>query len=62
MSLDDDEPTRPRRLQPAVLGPMGVAELAAYIHELNVEITRVEEEIGRKQHHKLAADSVFRKP
>lgn len=43
------------------LEPMSVDELAAYIADLKAEITRVEGEIGKKQAHKSAADSFFKK-
>ena len=41
---------------------LGVAELETYIAELRGEIARAEQEIARKQGHRAAADSVFRRP
>ena len=64
MARDDDEPLpRPRaRLERLTLDMLGIEELNAYIDELKAEIARVEEDIGRKQSHRSAADAFFRKP
>ena len=60
--MEDDEPRRPRaRLTPLPLDTLGVEELRAYIAELQAEIARCEADIGRKQGHRSAADSFFRK-
>jgi uncharacterized small protein (DUF1192 family) len=63
MAFDpDDEPRPPRqRLVPLMLDLLGVEELHAYIVELRAEIARVEAEIGRKQGHRTAAESFFRR-
>ena len=59
---DDAALRRPPKLIPPPLGPMGVAELAAYIEELRAEIARVEADSARKQDHRAAADAFFRPP
>ena len=63
MARDDEEPLpRPRaRLERLTLDRLGIEELNAYIDELKAEIARVEEDIGRKQSHRSAADAFFRK-
>lgn len=43
------------------LEPMSIDELEAYIVELKDEIERTQAEIKRKQAHKSAADSFFKK-
>ncbi|WP_158745962.1 DUF1192 domain-containing protein [Acidisphaera sp. L21] len=58
---DEEEPPKPRRVAPLPLDPLGVSELRDYIAELQVEIARAEAAIGRKQDHRSAADSFFRK-
>jgi len=60
--MDEEEgPVRKRsRLEKLVLDSMGVEELRDYIVELRAEIARVEEDIGRKQGHRSAADAFFR--
>ena len=45
----------------SLLDPLGLGELRDYIAELQTEIARVEAAIARKQGHRNAADSVFRK-
>jgi len=59
--LEPDEPRAPIRPAAPNLDPMGVEELHAYIASLRAEIARAEAEIGRKQGHRSAAESVFRK-
>ena len=63
MARDDEEPLpRPlARLERLTLDMLGIEELNAYIDELKAEIARVEEDIGRKQSHRSAADAFFRK-
>ncbi len=59
---DDDLPRPKVRLITPPLDPLGISELQTYIAELRNEIVRAEFEITRKQDHKSAADSVFRRP
>lgn len=62
--MDEEEgPVRKRsRLEKLALDSLGVEELREYIAELRAEIARVEEDIERKQGHRSAADSFFRRP
>jgi uncharacterized small protein (DUF1192 family) len=62
--MDEDEgPVRKRkRLERLVLDTLGIEELREYIGELKEEIARVEADIERKQGHRSAADSFFRRP
>ena len=63
MLEDEDLPPRKRRrLERLVLDTIGIEELRDYIVELREEIERVEADIARKQSHRSAADSFFRKP
>ena len=59
---EDDPPTRPARFTPLPLDRLGVEELQAYVARLRAEIESAEIEIGRKQDHMNAADSLFKKP
>ena len=59
---DEDAPRSKITLHAPPLDPLGVAELHAYIAELRMEIGRAEAAIARKQDHRTAADSFFRKP
>lgn len=61
--MQDEDAPRPKiGLQTPPLDPLGVAELHAYIAKLRTEIDRAEAAIARKQDHRAAADSFFRKP
>ena len=63
MLEDDEGPPRKRlRLERLVLDTLGIEELRDYISELREEIARVEADIDRKQGHRSAADSFFRRP
>ena len=60
-------PRRDRRLDPPMLDPpvldrWDVAELRAYIRDLQTEIARTEAAIARRESHRGAADAMFRKP
>ncbi len=58
--MNEELPERPRtRLTILPLDDLGVAELRAYITELQGEITRAEAMIGRKQDHLGAAARIF---
>lgn len=60
LSEEDIEPRKkPIPLRP--LDKMSVDELRAYIETMKTEIRRVEDEIARKDAHRAAADSFFRK-
>ena len=61
-SRDEDIPRPQPRLAAPPLDPLGVAELQGYIAELRAEIARAEAAIARKQDHRSAADSFFRRP
>ena len=62
MLTEDEEPRPKTRLATPPLDPFGVAELHAYIAELRGEIARAEAAIARKQDHRSAADSFFKRP
>jgi uncharacterized small protein (DUF1192 family) len=63
MAQDEDAPPpKRRRLEPLPLDSLGIEELRAYIEELKLEIARVESDITRKQSHRSAADTFFRRP
>jgi uncharacterized small protein (DUF1192 family) len=63
MAEEDEGPVRRRaRLERPVLDTFGIDELREYIVELKEEIARVEADIERKQGHRSAADSFFRRP
>lgn len=58
--MEDDLP-QTRRVELRVLDPLGIAELQAYIAELQAEITRAELAIRQKQSRQDVAESFFRK-
>lgn len=59
----DEEDLLPQkaRPKPKSLDGMGIAELEAYIAELEAEISRVREAIAGKKSHKGAADKFFKR-
>lgn len=62
MAEEDDALPRKRiRLEKLVLDTLGIEELRDYIDELKAEIARVEADIARKQSHRSAADTFFRR-
>lgn len=60
MDADDLEPLK-QKPKPKNLEPMSVAELNAYIAELEDEIARVRADIARKTTHRAGAESLFKK-
>ena len=61
--MSDDLPERPRaRLTILPLDQMGIDELHGYISTLRIEIERAEAMIARKQEHRGAMESIFRRP
>jgi len=63
MALDTDDLEPPKKLkpQPRELDGLGVAELEAYIGELEGEIARARAAIARKQSHRSGAEAFFKK-
>jgi uncharacterized small protein (DUF1192 family) len=64
MTNPEEDLPRPSKklLVPPVLDMLGVAELEAYIGDLNAEIARVKGAIAAKQAHRNAADAFFKMP
>lgn len=62
MNLEDLEPTPKQAVELALrdLSMLGIAELKAYVDELEAEIRRVQAEIVKKQSHRAAADAFFK--
>jgi uncharacterized small protein (DUF1192 family) len=60
--LDDEEvsPAKKRRLEQALLDPLSVTDLRAYISELQTEIARAEAAIAKKEGARGVADSFFK--
>jgi len=59
----DEEDLLPRQKKPAKkdLTPLSVAELEAYIGELEEEIARARTEIAAKRKQRTGADSLFKR-
>jgi uncharacterized small protein (DUF1192 family) len=59
----DEEDLLPRQKKPQKkdLTPLGVAELEAYIGELEEEIARARAEIGAKKKQRSGADALFKR-
>jgi uncharacterized small protein (DUF1192 family) len=59
----DEEDLAPRRAKPAKrdLAPLAIAELEAYIGELEDEIARVRTEIAQKRKQRGGAESLFKR-
>ncbi len=65
MDLEELFPSKPDdplvALAKQDLDPMSIEELRARIEALNVEIARVEGHMKRAQHHRSAAEELFKK-
>jgi uncharacterized small protein (DUF1192 family) len=61
MLFDDDNTPKNQPRKPRSLDKMSVDELNEYINDLKAEIIRAEEDIRKKQAHKDAAASIFKK-
>lgn len=59
MILDDDSDPKSKKPKPRDLSNLSVAELSDYVRQMKEEIVRVEAEIGKKEKHKSAMDSLF---
>jgi uncharacterized small protein (DUF1192 family) len=59
----DEEDLPPRTKQPPKknLGPLSIAELEAYIGELEEEIARVRADIGAKRAQRGGAEALFKR-
>lgn len=59
----DEEDLEPRRKLPKLrdLAPLGIAELEAYIGELEAEILRVRDDIAAKRKQRGGAESLFKR-
>ncbi len=59
----DEQELEPRRkaVGPKDLEPMGIAELEAYIGELEAEIDRVRAEIATKMGQRRGAEALFKR-
>jgi uncharacterized small protein (DUF1192 family) len=60
MDEDDLEP-RKKAVKLRDLGPMAIAELEAYIHDMELEILRVRAEITAKRKQRGGAESLFKR-
>ncbi len=60
--MEDEESLKPKRVERLVLDVLSVADLRAYIGELQGEIARVEAAIAQKEGARGHADSFFRRP
>lgn len=58
--FEDEDPPKPKGLQPLDLDVMSVEALNEYIAELEAEIARVRDKIAGKQDARGAAESVFK--
>ena len=59
--MKDEEELRPKRVERPVLDGLSVADLRAYIGELQNEIARAQGAIAHKEGARGHADSFFRK-
>jgi len=59
MIFDEDLEQKTKKSKPKNLYDMSIGELKDYVESLNAEISRVEEEIAKKEKHKASMDSLF---
>jgi uncharacterized small protein (DUF1192 family) len=58
---EDDLSPRSRKPQKRDLAPIAIAELEAYIGELEAEIQRARDEIAAKRRQKSGAEALFKR-
>jgi uncharacterized small protein (DUF1192 family) len=58
---DEDLPVSRKPMPPKDLTLLGIAELEAYIAELDGEIARVQAEITEKRKHRGGAEALFKR-
>ena len=61
MFTDDDLDPKTKKAKPRVLDNLSIDDLKSYIVELKTEIDRVEADIVKKEAHKNAMSSLFKK-
>jgi len=59
--FDDDLDPKTKRLKPRVLDNLSIDDLKTYINDMKAEITRVEADIVKKEAHKNAISTLFKK-
>jgi len=59
--FDDDLDPKTKRKKPRNLDNLSVDDLKIYIDDMKVEIVRVEADIAKKEAHKNAISSLFKK-
>ena len=60
MIFDDETDPKTKKAKPRLLDKMSIEELRAYVSDLKNEITRVEQEISKREKHKDAMSSLFK--
>ncbi|MFA7276385.1 MAG: DUF1192 domain-containing protein [Pseudobdellovibrionaceae bacterium] len=61
MFHDDDLDPKTKRLKPRNLDKLSIDDLRAYIEDMKSEIARAEADITKKEAHKNAVSSLFKK-
>ncbi len=61
MFNDEDLDPKTKRIKPRILDKLSVDDLKAYIIDLKAEISRVENDIAKKEAHKNAISGLFKK-
>lgn len=61
MIFDDDTEPKSKKKTLKPLDGYSIDELAAYIADLQTEITRAESEMAKKKNHMAAVDALFKK-